>query len=96
MIEIDFSAFSFLKGKLKERGFDFSKKKLKISEGLDVEGLVDFLSLEQDEVEAAFVNHRLMPKDTKLNDGDRVAIVPPGGIPKHVAAYIGNDVKGKS
>ncbi len=95
MIEIDFSAFSFLKGKLKDKGFDFSKKMIKVPKDIDVFGLVEFLSLEQDEVEAAFVNHKLMPKSTKINDGDRVAIVPPGGIPKHVAAYIGNDVKGK-
>jgi len=92
MISITFSAFSFLKSKLKEKGIEsLSNSKMEIPENITVYGLIEFLGLEEDDVEAAFVNHKIMPLDTPLKEGDKVALVPPGGIPNHVAAYVGKN-----
>jgi len=91
MATIKFSAFSFLKKQLNDKGIDCSTSLLEITEGMTLFELLDQVGLEDREVEAVFVNHRIMPKDTMLNDGDKVAFVPPGGIPGHVAAYVGRN-----
>jgi sulfur carrier protein ThiS len=90
MAQINFNAFSFLKTKLKESGAvkDFSAP-MEIEEGISVNELIESLGLEAKDVEAVFINHKILPKETKLKDGDRVALVPPGGVPNHVRAYVG-------
>ncbi|NPA73101.1 MAG: MoaD/ThiS family protein [Epsilonproteobacteria bacterium] len=93
MITITFSAFSFLKSKLKEKNIECTNVKMEIPEGLSVEKLIDYIGLDREDVEAAFVNHRIMPLDTVIGDGDKIALVPPGGIPNHVAAYVGKNNK---
>lgn len=89
MIEITFNAFSFLNAKLKEKDIPCGNKPMKIEEGTDVEKLILDLGLTSDEVEAVFINHKILPKDTVLKNGDRVALVPPGGVPNHIRAYVG-------
>ena len=91
MATIKFSAFSFLKQQLNNKGIDCSTSPLEITEGMTLFELLDQIGLEDREVEAIFVNHRIMPKDTILKDGDKIALVPPGGIPGHVAAYVGRN-----
>jgi len=91
MATIKFSAFSFLKQQLQERGIDCSTSPLEIDEGITLYMLLEQVGLRDDEVEAVFVNHRIMPKTTTLKDGDKIALVPPGGIPGHVAAYVGRN-----
>ena len=89
MVTIRFSAFSFLKQQLNKKGINCSTSPLQIKEGITLYQLLEQIGLHNEEVEAIFVNHRIMPKETLLKEGDKVALVPPGGIPGHVAAYIG-------
>jgi len=91
MATITFSAFSFLKKQLQDRGVDCSSSPLEIEEGITLHQLLTQVGLQDSEVEAVFVNHRIMPKETTLKAGDKVALVPPGGIPAHVAAYVGKN-----
>jgi sulfur carrier protein ThiS len=91
MATIKFSAFSFLKQQLNDRGIACSTSPLEIVEGITLSQLLEQVGLRDEEVEAIFVNHRIMPKDTILKDGDKIALVPPGGIPGHVAAYVGRN-----
>ena len=91
MIEITFSAFSFLKQKCKEKGLNCSNAKIEIPENMSVRNLIEYLHLDNSDVEAVFINHKILSKDTVLNNADKVAIVPPGGIPNHIAAYIGKN-----
>jgi len=88
---IKFSAFSFLKTQLNDRGIACSTSPLEIPENISVDGLIAHLQMDPNEVEAVFVNHRIMPKSTVLQEGDKIALVPPGGIPGHVAAYVGKN-----
>ena len=91
MATIKFSAFSFLKQQLNDKGIDCSTSPLEIIEGITLYQLLEQVGLEDGKVEAVFLNHRIMPKETTLKDGDKVALVPPGGIPGHVAAYVGRN-----
>ena len=89
MVTINFNAFSFLKTKLRELGVEEFSAPMEIEEGMSVNDLVRKLGLEDKDVEAVFINHKILPKETILKDGDRVALVPPGGVPNHVRAYVG-------
>ena len=40
--------------------------------------LLRSMGLDKTDVEAVFINGRVAPFDTTLQDGDRVALVPPG------------------
>jgi len=91
MATIKFSAFSFLKKQLNDKGIACSTSPLEITEGITLYQLLAQVGLDDTEVEAVFVNHRIMPKDTTLSNGDKIALVPPGGIPGHVAAYVGKN-----
>lgn len=78
MIAIEFNAFSFLRPKLESKGIDYPQTKLEIPEGITVEELIIELGLEREDVEAAFVNGKVAPMDSILQNNDRVALVPPG------------------
>ncbi len=88
---IKFSAFSFLRTQLNDRDIACAASPLEIPDNISVDGLIAYLQMNPEEVEAVFVNHRIMPKSTILKEGDRIALVPPGGIPGHVAAYVGKN-----
>jgi len=92
MITIQFNAFSFLKNECKKKGIECPNKNMQIDEDINLRRFIKTLGFEENEIEGAFVNHKLVPFDTVLKDGDRVALVPPGGIPNHVRAYVGNTV----
>lgn len=85
MIAITFNAFSFLRVKLKSLNVDHINAGLTIPEGTTAGGLVTRLGLEPEEVEAIFLNGKVVPKDTVLHDNDRVAFVPPGTPGPHRA-----------
>ncbi len=89
MITIDFNAFSFLKFELKELGVVCPNKEMKLDKEMSIKELAKEIGLDLDKIEAAFVNHKLVSLDTIIKDGDRIALVPPGGIPNHVKAYVG-------
>ncbi len=78
MIEITFNAFSFLRERLKKQNFPYVNHKISLENGYTPKRLIDDLGYEEGEVEFVFINGKVAPFDTVLNDGDRVAIVPPG------------------
>ncbi len=78
MIEITFNAFSFLRAHLKKRGVPYVNYKMKIEKNSTADSLIDNLGFKNGEVEFVFINGKVLPKNTLLKDGDRVALVPPG------------------
>ncbi|NOX15305.1 MAG: MoaD/ThiS family protein [Epsilonproteobacteria bacterium] len=89
MIKIKLNAFSFLKKKLDDKKITNKSREIEIEQNISVLNLIKMIGLDKDEVESAFINHKILPLQTILQDGDRVALVPPGCIPNHVKAYIG-------
>ena len=75
---ITFNAFTFLRSKLASKGLGYSNVRLEVPDGISVADLVTHLGLAQEDVEAAFVNGRVLAKDTVLQNDDRVGLVPPG------------------
>jgi len=78
MPTISFNAFSFLQKKLKTQNRPYSNASVEIADGDTVADLIQFVGLGQNDVEAVFVNGLVQPIDTLLQEGDRVAMVPPG------------------
>jgi molybdopterin converting factor small subunit len=78
MIEITFNAFSFLRAKLKRNNVDFTEATLQLPGGISAKALIETIGLKVEEVEGVFVNNKIVPMDTLLKQGDRVALVPPG------------------
>lgn len=72
------NAFSFLREKMVQKGFSYLNAQVELPAGISVKELIDFIGLEQQDAEAVFVNHTVVPKETILHEGDRVALVPPG------------------
>ncbi len=75
---ITFNAFSFLQKKLKEKQVEYSNVTMRIAPGTTAQDLVEQVQLRPEEVEVVFVNGRVRPLDTILQDNDRVALIPPG------------------
>lgn len=75
---ITFNAFSFLQKKLKKKNLPFSNVQLEIKQGTTARDIVKQMELNSDEVEAVFVNGKVAPFSTILNNNDRIALVPPG------------------
>ena len=75
---INFNAFSFARRTLRKRGIECVNVDRELEEGMSVQDFIDELGFEEGEIEAAFVNGTVMPKETVLHDGDRVALLPPG------------------
>lgn len=90
MIKITFNAFSLLRRKVEDNNITCGNTMMEIPENISVDQLIENIGLEPDDVYAVFINHKILPKDTILQEGDRVALVPPGGIPNHVKAYVGD------
>ncbi len=80
MITITFNAFSFIREKLKKNGiFDFVNAKIKIPENKNINFIIqDIMGLKDEDVEAVFLNGKVVSKESIIKDGDRVALVPPG------------------
>ncbi|OGG50165.1 MAG: hypothetical protein A3F84_11955 [Candidatus Handelsmanbacteria bacterium RIFCSPLOWO2_12_FULL_64_10] len=78
MITVRYRAFTFLQEKLKAQKLDYYDAQMRLEKGATVRTLILNLGFELGEVEAAFVNGRVRPVDTVLQDGDRVGLVPPG------------------
>jgi sulfur carrier protein ThiS len=88
MATITFRAFSKLRQAFRDKGV-VSMKPMEIPDNISVVELVQLYGFEENDIEAVFINHKVVPKTTIIQDGDRVSLVPPGGIPGHVAGYIG-------
>lgn len=78
MIEITFNAFSFVREKLKKQNIGYLNNHLKLANDTTPHKLIEDLGLIQEDVEAVFINGKVLPKTTPLQNGDRVALVPPG------------------
>ena len=78
MIAVTFRGLLSLQPKLAARGIGRSGAQMRLEEGARVADLIAACGLAEQEVEAAFVNHRSVPLDTELYDGDEVVLVPPG------------------
>jgi len=89
MITIRFNAFSFLKKRCKDKGIKCPDETMQIDKNMSIAKFIRHIGFEESEVEGVFVNHKLISFDTIIKDGDRVALVPPGGIPGHIKAYVG-------
>lgn len=77
-MDIILNAFSFLRKKLQAKQIAYLDARMEIQEGMSVHELIQSLGFEPNEVEAVFINHTVRPKETRLKDGDRVALLPPG------------------
>jgi len=78
MPRIIFSALSFLRKPLREQGIDCCESAMTVAEGMTTACLLGRLGLARDAVEAVFINGKAGDFDAPLNDGDRVALMPPG------------------
>jgi sulfur carrier protein ThiS len=78
MTTILFNAFSFLQKRFRDRGLAYSNVTLDIPGSSTPRDLLDRFGLTPPEVEAVFVNGSIVPFDTPLKAGDRVAFIPPG------------------
>ncbi len=77
-IHITLNAFSFLQKKMKQNGHDCYNVNMAIPKGLSVSDLITYLGLVQDDVEGVFVNGSIVKFNTIIENGDRVALLPPG------------------
>ncbi len=77
-MKITFNAFSFARKKLREKGIECVNVTREINEGMSAQDFIDELGLEKKYVEAVFINGTIRPKSTILQEGDRIALLPPG------------------
>ena len=75
---ITFNAFSFLQKKLREKDIEYSNAAMTIEAGTRAKDLVKLVQLKPEEVEVVFINGKVAPFDTIIQDKDRVALVPHG------------------
>ncbi len=75
---ITFNAFSFLRKKLKEQNIPYVEASIEFPDGYTPQDIINQFGFEEGEVEAVFVNRKVKSRDTKLHDGDRIALLPPG------------------
>lgn len=74
---VEVRAFGNLYFLFKERGWDMPKI-IEFTHPLTAEQLREELQLPAAEVEVVFINRLVRPLSTPIQDGDRVAFVPPG------------------
>lgn len=77
-MEIVFNAYSFLQKACQAKGIACKDARVPIREGETVMDLVLRLGLDPVGVEAVMVNRKVEEMTTVLQDGDRVALLPPG------------------
>jgi hypothetical protein len=77
MSGIEVRGFGKLYFLFKERGWD-NPKNVVLSHPVTADGLREELDIAATDVEAVFINRLIQPLSTPLQDGDRVAFVPPG------------------
>jgi sulfur carrier protein ThiS len=78
MPEITFNAFSFLQKKLKTKKIEYSNVTMTVKPGSNAGDLITQVKLKRDDVEVVFINGRVAPFDTIIQDNDRIALVPHG------------------
>ncbi len=80
MCKITFNAFSFIRDKLKKNGIDdFINAKIDIPKNSSINSFIEnILLLKKEDVEAIFLNGKVVSKETIIQNNDRIALVPPG------------------
>ncbi|MDX1808291.1 MAG: MoaD/ThiS family protein [Sulfurospirillaceae bacterium] len=78
MIKITFNAFSFLREKLKKQNIPYVNALMEFPDNYTPNLIIKKFGYDDREVEAVFINGKVMPKDTVLKTGDRLALLPPG------------------
>lgn len=78
MRTILFNAFASLQQKLKDKNQAFANVTIQIPHDYTAADLIKDMALAPEDVEAVFINGTVKPFDSILNDGDRIALVPPG------------------
>jgi len=78
MPEILFNAFSFLQKKLKSNGFDYENVKTTVRDNHTISDFMHDLKLEEQDVEAVFINGKAGTFKAVIKEGDRIALIPPG------------------
>jgi len=78
MITVTVRGLLFLQPKLAARGIARSGARMELDEGARVADLIAACGLTEHEVEAVFLNHKVVPHDAELRDGDEVVLIPPG------------------
>lgn len=57
---------------------EYTNVTMKVDPGTRVKDLIGQVQLTPDDVEAVFVNGKVAPLDTVIQENDRVALIPPG------------------
>jgi sulfur carrier protein ThiS len=78
MIKITFNAFNFLRKKLKEQNIPYVNAIMEFQSGFTPNDIIKQFGYKAEEIEAVFINGKVLPKDTILRNGDRLALLPPG------------------
>ncbi len=78
MIKVTFNAFNFLRKKLKEQNIPYVNAILEFPDGYTPNDIIKQFGYDDNEVEAVFINRKVLPKETILKNGDRIALLPPG------------------
>jgi len=78
MIKITFNAFNFLRKKLKKQNIPYVNAIMEFPNGITPNDIIKQFGYKEEEVEAVFINGKVLPKDTVLRNGDRLALLPPG------------------
>ncbi len=78
MPEITFNAFSFLQKKLKAKQIEYSNVSMTIKPGSCANDLITQVQLTLEDVEVVFINGKVAPFDTIIQNNDRVALIPHG------------------
>jgi len=89
MITITLKAFYFLRPRLAAEHAGYSDAATEIEEGTTVAGLIAKCGLAEHDVEAVFLNGKIVSWDETLDHSDRVALVPPGGTPGPYRVLLG-------
>ncbi len=95
MITITFNAFSFLQKKFKKLNLPYANAELMVKEKSTPSDLLKSFKIKRMEVEAVFVNGKVVDFDMVLKDQDRVALVPPG-TPGPYRVWLGMVKKNRS
>lgn len=78
MIKITFNAFSFVREKLKKQDIPYYNAPMVFPQNTTPKEIMQKFELTDIDVEFVFINGKVHPKETPLQDGDRIAFVPPG------------------
>ncbi len=78
MPAITFNAFSFLRKKLNKHNIECTNAEIEVEADTTPLDLIANVHLTPEEVEVVLINGKVAPLDTRIQENDRVALLPPG------------------